>query len=224
MPRDRYITFHNEPSASSAAEVVTIHQHNFKLMDPSSNSNSRKAIANQTRSKPSRWLRFVISIRRILWPSSKKTAHSPNSQHAQPATFPSRGSFWCCCWCGSSPPPSFSTTTSPEMASSSSRCHRSPLSVAAGHDGGFQRHAKRSDSTPSTNLAVPSIVVHGTRRSTMGGKYWNGDDSFRSNSDRFLETLEQDMEAERIWQRNRGKRPFQVSLLFRGIFPQKYMA
>lgn len=199
MPRNRdqsrYITFHNEPSASSASEVVSI-QNSFKLMDSSRHS---KTIANP---KPSKWQRIVFAIRRTLFCPSKQTSTTTSSSCSQPdGRSPSRSTFWCCCWCGSTPPPAFNTTA-PETTVSSAR---------------FQT---RSNSTPATTIAHPTnppIVAYESRRVTMGGKYWKGDDSFRTNSDRFLETLEQDMQAERIMQRNRGKQQFKVSLLFRGI-------
>lgn len=227
MPRERdqnrYITFHNDPSASSESEVVSIH-HNFKLMDTStSNANSRNTITNSTASKPSRWQRYVFAIRRTLCLSSKKkpASLSSSSQYNHVSSSKSsRRSFWCCCWCGSSPPPTFNTN-SPDTVFSS-RYHAPPVVAGnASRTVEFSRHANRLNSSApsasSTQVPHPPIVVHGVRKPTLSGKLWNGDDSFRSNSDRFLETLEQDMEAERTLQRNRGKRPFQVALLFRGI-------
>lgn len=212
MPRDRdqhrYITFRNEPSSASATEVVSIH-HSFKLMDTAQHTaRTRAAILNATPSK-SRWHRVASATRRALCVSSKKTTHLAD---AGACSYPSissgrghRSSFWCCCWCGSTP--SFNAAASSDMAISSRYRAASPAVGEATYAAAVP---------PRFGVATTSPVVHGAQRTTSA-KYWNGDDSFRSNADRFLQTLEQDMEAERSLRRGRGNRPLKVSLLFRGI-------
>lgn len=59
----------------------------------------------------------------------------------------------------------------------------------------------------------PANAMNSLKKSKR--KYWNWNDSLRSNSDRFLETLEYDMEGERSLKRNYGKRP--VASYLQGI-------
>lgn len=208
MPRDRapkrYSHFHNEISTSSTTSDqpdTNNHHHTFKLMDrPQHNAIFRNSIVDfhqkPSTTTESRWQRCMVAMRRTIFCLSEEKP----ARNCQPITPPPRNAFWCWCgsWCGRS---THQAPTSP------SRYNQNPslAEIAALRSVGY-------------SPAEGSIAFHGHRRMmTSGGKPWKVDDSFRSNSDRFLETLEQDMEAERILQCNRGKRPIKASQLFRGI-------
>lgn len=202
---NRYSTFHNDVRYSSN-ENLTIH-HQFKRME---SGTIKKSISSVT--TKSKWSCLVYCLQRMccltVWQRLCGcccccTCCITGSQRKR-----------CCGCCGSrtsvGPDKTIKDFTQykcelqlNEVNATSSRYR--PDTVAAPD----QRNITQAEVTTSRN------TVNYSKKPKR--KLWNWNDSLRSNSDKFLETLEYDIEGEKSLKRNYGKKSLKSSSYFQGI-------
>lgn len=100
-------------------------------------------------------------------------------------------------------------------ASARYRPHESPVSITSSRTNNVRRPC---NDPPEIHLRCTSSPNSKNRIDSKKPKrrYWNWNDSLRSNKDTFLETLEYDLEGERSLKRSYRNRSVKLSSYFRG--------
>lgn len=236
---NRYTTFQSELPNSSESLTMT---DRFRLMEVSKKKTSSSA---RKRNRWQRFVQCLCCIK--LWQSLcpscfcrrgrsrharttvSQTSHSSNAHKSQ-RTLSNVCYGICCCSAQDDELKGRSSYSEYKCemqlnevntaASARYRSRESPVTVNSDKINTRKNNVGMTCNDPPEIHSICTNSPHSIKRNDSKKpkrKYWNWNDSLRSNKDTFLETLEYDLEGERSLKRSYRNRSIKLSSYFRGI-------